>query len=59
MDGCFDLSTAGLGVETRGCKQKEGGRGREVDRKVEEMYTVARKSWGLLEEEKAGENRKI
>lgn len=55
LEGCVDLSTAGLGVEAgRGCRQREGGRGKEVDRVVEEMYSVARRSWGLLEEKAPG-----
>jgi len=52
LDGYVDLSTAGLGQEAgRGCRQKDGGKGREMDRRVEEMYEVARRSWGLMGKE--------
>ena len=53
--GCLDLSAAGVGREAgKGCCQREGGKGREVDRQVEGMYAVARQSWGLLEAKSQG-----
>ncbi len=51
----MDLSTAGLGMEAgKGCRQREGGRGKELDGRLEGMYDVARRSWGLLEEKSLG-----
>jgi hypothetical protein len=48
-EGCGDLSTAGVDMEAgKGCKRKEGA-GKERDRKLEEMYQVARDSFKLLE----------
>ncbi len=34
----------------RGVRQRDGGKGKEVDMLVEEMYGVARRSWGLMQE---------
>ena len=46
----FDLSTAGVGMEARdGCEQREG-EGKQVDRKLESMYGVARESWRRLDQ---------
>lgn len=51
LDGDLNLSTAGLGMEAgRGVRQRDGGKGKEVDMLVEEMYGVARRSWGLMQE---------
>ena len=52
LDGCRDLSTAGLGLEAgRGCRQKEDGIGKEIDRTVDVMYNVARRSWYRMHHE--------
>ena len=56
-DGCGDLSTAGVGLDAgKGCKQKDDGEGKEIDRKLESMYGVARKSWKVLESMGPGED---
>ena len=45
-----DLSTAGVGLEaTKGCEQRDG-EGKELDKKLESMYSVARESWRKLGE---------
>lgn len=48
--GCGDLSNAGVGKDAgKGCKQREDGQGKEVDKKLEEMYGIARESFKALE----------
>ncbi|ORX34014.1 hypothetical protein BD324DRAFT_192292 [Kockovaella imperatae] len=47
----IDLSAAGIGREAcKGFEQRENGRGRELDRKLEGMYRIARESWNRLDD---------
>lgn len=54
----FDLCALGLGLEAgKGCAQKQKGKGREMDERLERMYDVARESWRRLEEVAPGVNK--
>jgi hypothetical protein len=47
--GTGDIATAGVGYDAvKGLEQK--GEGRRRDERLEQMYAVARRSWGLLAE---------
>lgn len=57
-EGVGDLTIAGLGREAaKGCQQH--GPGKEVDERLEWMYGVSRRSWGLLEMKLPGKGDRI